>query len=67
MTQNSSDPSNKKYWDAHFLAEAAQRAPQGSATRRGLWNAFTKKHMTAEAMYQIEKEREDRNEKTKGS
>lgn len=62
MTENSNDPSNKKYWDAHLLAEAAQKAPKGSATRRGLWNAFSKKAMTAEAMRLIEKELESKGE-----
>ena len=64
MTKNSKDPSNKKYWDAHLLAQAAQNARPESATRRGLWNAFAKKCMTAEAMRQIEKEREDKQDET---
>jgi hypothetical protein len=52
--------SDDKYWDAHLLADAAQRAQKGSATRRGLWNAFTKKRMVAEAMDQLEKELEQK-------
>jgi hypothetical protein len=63
MAMNSeNDQSNRTYDAAHKLAEAAQRAPKGSATQRGLWNAFTKKHMAAEAMWQIEREREIRDE-----
>lgn len=63
MAMNSSkDQSNRTYDIAHELAQAAQRAPEGSATRRGLWNAFTKKYMAAEAMWHIERELEKRNE-----
>jgi len=57
------DQSNRTYDIAHKLAEAAQRAPKGSATRNGLWNAFTKKHVAAEAMWHIEREQEKKDEK----
>lgn len=63
MAMNSSDDqSNRTYDIAHQLAQAAQRAPAGSATRRGLWNAFDKKHVAAEAMWFIEREQEKKNE-----
>lgn len=63
MALNSADDqSNRTYDIAHQLAQAAQRAPQGSATRRGLWNAFTKKYMVAEAAWHIEREQEKKQE-----
>ena len=52
--------SEDKYWDAHLLAQAAQNSVLGSATRRGLWNAFTKKRVVADAMDEIEKEKDKR-------
>lgn len=65
--KSSNDQSNRTYEIAHKLAEAAQRAPKGSATRSGLWNAFTKKHVAAEAMWHIEREQEEKEEdNTKG-
>jgi hypothetical protein len=64
MAMNSeNDQSNRIYDTAHKLAEAAQRAPKGSATRRGLWNAFTQKHMVAEAAWHIEREQEKKQER----
>lgn len=60
--KSSNDQSNRTYDLARKLAQAAQRAPQGSATRRGLWNAFTKKFMVAEAMWHIEREQEKKEE-----
>lgn len=63
MAMNSQDDqSNRTYDIAGKLFEAAQRAPQGSATRRGLQNAFTKKYMAAEAMWHIEREQEKKRE-----
>lgn len=64
MAMNSDkDQSNRTYDKANALAEAAQRAPKGSATQRGLWNAFDKKFMVAEAAWHIEREQEKKEEK----
>jgi hypothetical protein len=63
MAMNSDkDQSNRTYDVAHKLWEAAQRAPKDSATRRGLENAFEKKHVAAEAMWHIEREQEKKQE-----
>lgn len=63
MAMNSEDDqSNRTYEIAHKLAEAAQRAPWGSATRRGLWNAFEKKGTVADAAWHIEREQEKKQE-----
>lgn len=59
------DQSNRMYDIANHLAQAAQRAPQNSATRRGLWNAFTKKYMVAEAAWHLEREQEKKQENEK--
>jgi hypothetical protein len=60
--KSADDQSNRIYDIAHKLAQAAQCAPEGSATRRGLWNAFTKKYMVAEVAWHIEREQEKREE-----
>jgi len=54
---NTKDKSVDKYWDSHLLAQAAQNAVKGSATRRGLWNAFSKKALAADAIDFIEEEK----------
>jgi hypothetical protein len=63
MAMNSDkDQSNRTYDDVHKIFEAAQRVPKGSATWRGLLNAFDKKYVVAEAMWQIEREQEKKQE-----
>lgn len=65
MDKIQQDKSVERYWESHLLAQAAQKAVPGSATRRGLWNAFTKKKMVAETMDQIEEEARHRQQRKK--
>jgi hypothetical protein len=63
MAMNSQDDqSNRTYDICHKLFEAAQRTPEGSATRRGLYKAFDKKYAVAEAAWHIEREQEKKQE-----